>query len=666
MGLRSEQRSPSERYPKAVWFILGNEFCERFNFYGCRAVLVLFLMQYLGWSADSATAGYHGFIMLAYLTPVLGAILADGVLGKFRTILYLSLVSEGAMGRPAVTPHPPPQVYIAGNAVLSGTAVPGATGPRASPSAWGAMLGLGLIALGTGGIKPCVASFGGQQLGSAALLEGFFSLFYFSINAGSFISTIVTPILRADVQCFGRTDCYPLAFGVPGCLMVIATLVFVAGGRVAPGYRHDKPERNVTKDAAIAIGIGIRAKCRRNRGVSAPEHWLDSAAPRVGAAFVEDLKAAMRVLYLFIPLPIFWALFDQSGSRWTVQAGELEAATLGELGDFKPDQMQSVNSVLVLMLVPLFHRVVYPAARRCGLPCRPLNKMALGMLLSGLSFVAAGLLQVSIDGAAQAQAPSAARGASRLQVISLLETGVDVAVVVPEAALPHMAGNGTLPAGGTLAGQGLSFAAADGIEVQLAQQGTIFMGDFASGAAYMSAAYPTDDGGSAALLRCQFVFSVPGGGAVAETANFVVINARAGAVTASPDSGGEAVGAEALGCSAAGSVQAGGDSVAVTDAESGDQVAVLPLNLPAGAWAVVAVGPDAAGGGAAAAATHVVTGGNSISCVLPLAPPRPQPGADAPPAEFCGSCRSTSSSLRARYSSASRGSSLHSPRRRMP
>jgi len=88
-----------------------------------------------------------------------------------------------------------------------------------------ALLGLVLIAIGTGGIKPCVSSFGGDQFDLPAqevYLKKFFSIFYFSINAGSLISTSVTPELREGVQCFGRTSCFPLAFGVPAVLMLIA------------------------------------------------------------------------------------------------------------------------------------------------------------------------------------------------------------------------------------------------------------------------------------------------------------------------------------------------------------------------------------------------------------------------------------------------------------
>lgn len=87
------------------------------------------------------------------------------------------------------------------------------------------LLGLLIIALGTGGIKPCVSAFGGDQFvrpQQDRQLEQFFSYFYISINAGSLLSTLLTPVLREDVQCFGQTSCFSLAFGVPAVLMIVA------------------------------------------------------------------------------------------------------------------------------------------------------------------------------------------------------------------------------------------------------------------------------------------------------------------------------------------------------------------------------------------------------------------------------------------------------------
>ena len=141
--------------------------------------------------------------MLVYFFPVLGAMLADSLLGKFRTILYVSMI------------------YALGNIVLAMSATP----PLKFPSITFSMIGLLLIALGTGGIKPCVSAFGGDQFKlpqQAAQLAMFFSMFYFSINAGSLISTLITPILREDVHCFDNDSCYSLAFAVPGVLMIIS------------------------------------------------------------------------------------------------------------------------------------------------------------------------------------------------------------------------------------------------------------------------------------------------------------------------------------------------------------------------------------------------------------------------------------------------------------
>jgi solute carrier family 15 oligopeptide transporter 1 len=87
-------------------------------------------------------------------------------------------------------------------------------------------IGLGLIALGTGGIKPCVVSFGAEQFvlpEQENYMKSYFSFFYASINAGSLISTILTPLLRESGDgCAGQEKCYPAAFGVPAGLMFVA------------------------------------------------------------------------------------------------------------------------------------------------------------------------------------------------------------------------------------------------------------------------------------------------------------------------------------------------------------------------------------------------------------------------------------------------------------
>lgn len=112
-------------------------------------------------------------------------------------------------------------MYVLGNLVITLGAIPTLNLPAKAVT----ILGLVLIAVGTGGIKPCVAAFGGDQFKlpeQAKYLATFFSLFYLSINIGSLISTTLTPILREDVHCFGDKSCFSLAFGVPGILMLLS------------------------------------------------------------------------------------------------------------------------------------------------------------------------------------------------------------------------------------------------------------------------------------------------------------------------------------------------------------------------------------------------------------------------------------------------------------
>ncbi|EGD75491.1 oligopeptide transporter [Salpingoeca rosetta] len=446
------------RFPKSVPFLIGQEFCERFSYYGLRAILVLYFTNFFGFSDTRATVLYHVFIMLSYLTTVFGGILADSSLGKFRTILYLSCV------------------YFAGNTVMAVTAIPSVAG---DPPNWaGAMIGLLLIAIGTGGIKPCVSAFGGDQFGSSQqhLLQTFFAAFYFSINAGSTLSMIITPKLRADVHCYGNDECYPVAFGLPAVLMAIATAVFVFGRSM---YRIDIPERNVILEFAKVLKVGFMhkffpASARRAAAVSAvssasssspstrspsppplpttaaaavgalsppsasstsaaaaaaasmrpraAQHWLDPARDRFGDAFVNDVRQALSVFVVFIPAPLFWTLFDQQGSRWTLQAEQMRMFDMGPLGRFRPDQMQAANAILVLMLIPVFERFVYPALKRLRIPHSPLQRMISGMVLCGVAFVVSGLLQVRIDAAKPDL--SIHHGFSNLRIVNFAGTDV--------------------------------------------------------------------------------------------------------------------------------------------------------------------------------------------------------------------------------------------------
>lgn len=133
---------------------------------------------------------------------------------------------------------------------------------------------------GTGGIKPCVSAFGGSQFEphQTRYINTFFSIFYASINIGSTIGTILTPILRSDVKCFGR-DCYPLAFGVPAAFMSFAIISFVAGTFFYKRRGLQGDSKNIIIETIQCIFRAIKNKlvCSNNKPQK-NQHWLEYAA----------------------------------------------------------------------------------------------------------------------------------------------------------------------------------------------------------------------------------------------------------------------------------------------------------------------------------------------------------------------------------------------------
>ncbi|XP_071598455.1 solute carrier family 15 member 1 [Heliangelus exortis] len=398
-------------YPLSIFFIIINEFCERFSYYGMKAVLILYFKYFLNWTDDFSTAIYHTFVALCYLTPILGALIADSWLGKFKTIVSLSIV------------------YTIGQAITSVSSISDLTDydHNGSPDNKSvhialSMTGLILIALGTGGIKPCVAAFGGDQFEEEQEKQRtrFFSIFYLSINAGSLLSTIITPVLRAQ-ECgiHSKQRCYPLAFGVPAALMAVALVVFVIGSGM---YKKVQPQGNVMIQVAKCIGFAIKNRFQhRSKEFPRREHWLDWASEKYDKRLIAQVKMVLKVLFLYIPLPMFWALFDQQGSRWTLQATTMD----GDFGSIQiqPDQMQTVNPILILIMVPVVDTVVYPLIEKCGINFTPLKKITVGMILASLAFVAAGLLQVQVD---KTLPVFPADGQSQIKILNL---GADKATV---------------------------------------------------------------------------------------------------------------------------------------------------------------------------------------------------------------------------------------------
>ncbi|MES2438352.1 MAG: POT family MFS transporter [Verrucomicrobiota bacterium] len=327
----------TDTMPPGIPYIIGNEAAERFSFYGMRTILVVFMVQYLHFmdgsggrqlTGNQAVEYYHQFASWVYFTPLLGALIADIFLGKYRTILWLSIV------------------YCIGHAAL---ACMGSFGN----SPWWLFSGLLLICLGSGGIKPCVSAHVGDQFGkkNQHLITRIYNWFYFSINFGSFFSTLLTPWL---LKWYGPH----WAFGVPGVLMAIATFMFWLGRN---SFVHIPPS-----------GIG----------------FFKEAFSRDG------IIALGKLIPLFTFIAVFWSLYDQTGSSWVLQAEQMNLKFLGVT--WLESQIQAINPILILTFIPLFTFVIYPFINRI-FPLTPLRKIGFGMILMAASFGLTTLVQTWID-----------------------------------------------------------------------------------------------------------------------------------------------------------------------------------------------------------------------------------------------------------------------------
>ncbi|MDP7037600.1 MAG: POT family MFS transporter [Myxococcota bacterium] len=329
----------STEMPKGIPYIVTNEAAERFSFYGMKGILVIFMTKYMMDSSgnpdvmndEQARQWYHTFTSAVYGFPILGALIADSLFGKYRTIMWLSVV------------------YCFGHFALA-----------IDETRMGLLVGLTLISIGSGGIKPCVSAHVGDQFGklNSHLLEKVFGWFYFAINFGAFLSTMLTPWLLAN---YGPG----LAFGIPGILMALATLFFWMGRNV---FIHIPPG-----------GMGFLRETFSKEGLGS--------------------IAKLFIIYAFVAM--FWALFDQTGSAWVQQADRMDRHFLGV--EWLPSQIQSINPIMIMIFIPLFNGVkalkwpgIYPLLHKAW-PLTPLRKIGIGFFLTVPAFLLPAWIESQLD-----------------------------------------------------------------------------------------------------------------------------------------------------------------------------------------------------------------------------------------------------------------------------
>lgn len=133
----------------------------------------------------------------------------------------------------------------------------------------------------------------------------------------------------------------------------------------------------------------------KRRKTDIRDHWIDYAEEKHGVKLVEETKSVLRVLRMFLPIPLFWTLHMQQGSRWVFQATRMNGDFFG-FYTIKPDQMIVLNSLFSIVMVPVFQRIIYPIIAKIGIKT-PLQKMACGLFLASASFGIAALIEIQIN-----------------------------------------------------------------------------------------------------------------------------------------------------------------------------------------------------------------------------------------------------------------------------
>lgn len=151
---------------------------------------------------------------------------------------------------------------------------------------------------------------------------------------------------------------------------------------------------NLFKDNSSIISSQTAIKLKYlKRGTVPKDHWLDYAEETHGQKLVTDTKTVLNVLTLFLPLPLFWALYGQLNSRWVFQASQMN----GDIGFYhiKPDQMVMSTTLFIIILIPIFEKFIYPLLATIGIKS-PLQKMTCGFICSAIAFLIAAFVEWKI------------------------------------------------------------------------------------------------------------------------------------------------------------------------------------------------------------------------------------------------------------------------------
>ncbi|KAJ2832966.1 hypothetical protein GGI24_001025 [Coemansia furcata] len=357
----------------SVWTLLVvvMELCERFAYYGASLMFSIYLQKILHQSKPQAVALNRVNQFMSYATTILGAVIADQWLGKFKTILIFA------------------SLYLVGLILLAISSadfsINGGFGLAGFCIAVFAFIGFG-----TGGIKSNVSSFMAEQIplgykatktpgvyeDSKLTIERGFRYFYWSINLGSFIGQLICPQVA-------KNKSYAMAFMIPAIMFFVGIIVFVSGSKK---YVKKQPQ------GTVLTKVWRCMRYARKNKKEGQAHWLDGALGAENVEwndeFVIGLQRSLRACKVFLFYPLYWALYNNMSDNFINQG-----LTMKRPGWLSVDQLNVVNSLVLVISIPIFDNFVFPLLRRCGLRLGPIARITTGFAIVVCGFIYVTVLQ---------------------------------------------------------------------------------------------------------------------------------------------------------------------------------------------------------------------------------------------------------------------------------
>ena len=370
-------------HPKGLYVLFLTEMWERFSYYGMRAMFVLYLMKCLLMSEAQAAQLYGSYTGLVYLTPLLGGFLADRYWGNRRSVLLGSLVM--AFG----------QLLMFYSACVY-------TSAQAS---WLMYIGLGLLILGNGFFKPNISSLVGDLYEkSDSRRDTAYSIFYMGVNMGAMIA----PLWCGWVSNGESPEGFKWSFLSAAIGMIIGGLIFYlfknkylvnpkgepVGVKPAPAAR--KSDKSEQRSPAFIVGMVMLClllfaafRLGGNDYIGAAIYSVSIAVPLMiildrSLSPIERKRIVVIYAITFFVI-FFWAAYEQSGASLTFFAEKQTDRTLGDY-TVPVSYFQSVNPILIVLLVPLFN-VMWGFLRRHGIEPAATMKQAMGLALLGVGYL---------------------------------------------------------------------------------------------------------------------------------------------------------------------------------------------------------------------------------------------------------------------------------------